>query len=262
MITANTIMVVLINGLWTSDTTTALQPLRSHRNTATKRVPFVVMDDRESSSSALLYNKKLCALSSSKDGASSENHVDDETMLMALERLESIDAKLGEGQGATKERAKWWSVIHSWEETQKIIEAAASASDDDDDDDAKEDEYKYDNDGDLANNNGSHSVPRHGPEHRIAIFGGDPSRRRQIVEKRLAPYAALDQFGTPRDAGGGDISNLVRKIKGGKYDMVYIWTRFGCHNSRKRIRDACSNTGTGCLEIESLSNIRKMYTNE
>ena len=97
----------------------------------------------------------------------------------------------------------------------------------------------------------------HAPKDRVAFYGGNPAKRKAIVQKKMKPYGKLDQYGTPRDVGIGDTDRLVRKISNESYDVVYIWTRFNNHNARRRIRDACSSTGTRVVEIESLSHISR-----
>ena len=172
-----------------------------------------------------------------------------------MERLEAIDAKLGTGVGAAKERAKWQVILDEWEQQDDIDiddkdktvsdnNHLESEEDDEDDDDNEEffDETKF--------------VKKHHPEERVALYGGDPARRRQLVEKKLAPYQTLDQYGTPRDVGSGDTSKLLRKIQQQKLDVVYLWTKFNNHNSRNAIQSACQQAGIRYHEIESLSYIR------
>jgi hypothetical protein len=187
--------------------------------------------------------------SSKSDSKKANNFVDkvtDNDAINAMERLEEIDAKLGYNVGATKERARLHAIIDQWEEDSILKDVAEGELDDggedDDDDNIEWDDTKF--------------VPKHSPEERVAIFGGDPARRRQSVEKKLAPHQLLDQFGTPRDVGPSDTSNLLRKISSGQYDVVYVWTRFNCHSSRAAIRHACTQTGTRFCEVESLSYIR------
>ncbi|KAL3938702.1 MAG: hypothetical protein SGBAC_006435 [Bacillariaceae sp.] len=180
------------------------------------------------------------------------NAVTDEDALVALERLEELDAKLGVGCGASKERTKLNAILQNWEESENQTHRMSS--------DAVGEYQKAD---DLAVDEGSNSywdslrfVMKHSSKEQVAVFGGDPARRRQAVEKKLAPYESLDQFGTPRDVGESDTTNLLRKIKRGKYDVVYLWTRFNCHNSRSAIREACLQTGTRFEEVNSLEYIK------
>ena len=56
-------------------------------------------------------------------------------------------------------------------------------------------------------------VTKHLPTDKIAVFGGNPKKRKSIVEKKLAPFKVLDQFGSPGDVGSKDQRNLVKKIK-------------------------------------------------
>ena len=192
---------------------------------------------------------------------------DDEAM-EAMERLEEMDAKFGVGVGASKERANLHAILEQWEQR----EQQQDLDDDGDYDDecsVVEDNYDvrgddddcYDDDDDDDTNiyywDDTKYVAKHSPNERVAVFGGDPARRRRAVEKKLKPYRSLDQFGSPRDVGSGDTSNLLRKIRSKHYDVVYVWTRFNCHGSRAAIRDACLQTGTTrFFEVESLAYIR------
>ena len=100
-------------------------------------------------------------------------------------------------------------------------------------------------------------VEKHLPTDRIAVFGGNPKKRKSIVEKKLAPYKRLDQFGSPGDVGSKDQRNLIKKIKKHSYDVVYVWTRYNCHTSRYLIKEACTQTKhTRSVEIESFAYIR------
>jgi hypothetical protein len=178
------------------------------------------------------------------------NHSSEQEALQALERLSHLDEKLGVNCGAAKERARLTKIVESWMQAVEEDEDA----DEDDFNDGEDDEE----DNEMSYNDGVY-IDRHGSGERVAIFGGDPVRRRQYVEKRLQPYQSLEQFGTPRDVGSQDQRDLCRKIRRNSFDVVYIWTRFGNHNSRNAIRDACrkSTNNTRCIEIESLSRIRK-----
>jgi len=176
--------------------------------------------------------------------------------LEALERLSYLDEKFGEGCGAGKERARLLKRVESFlapqpvEDTEQDLDDTTSCSNDESDEEEECDtNYNEDQDGPY--------IDRHGEQERVAIFGGDPSRRKQLVEKRLRPYKSLDQFGTPRDVGTQDQRKIVQMIKNRSFDVVYIWTRFGNHSSRHEIRDACRKFDTRCVEIESLSRIQK-----
>ena len=200
---------------------------------------------------------------------------DDEAM-KAMERLEEMDCKFGVGVGASTERAKLNAIVEQWEEQQQqqqqeqqqqqqeekeldycddyadgecsVVEEEEEDDNDSCDDDDDEDTTCYWDDAKF--------VTKHLPTERVAIFGGDPKRRKQLVEKKLQPYKSLDQFGTPHDVGISDTNKLLGKIQSGKLDVVYMWTRFNCHGSRASIRDACLNTGTRFFEVESLAYIR------
>lgn len=183
--------------------------------------------------------------------------VSDEDLFHAMERLEAIDAKLGVGCGATKERARLQRVLDAWEEQQQTMEQQQEQEGEEEDygnDDSTNDDHDEEwNDWDMTHK----WVKKHNPNDRVAIFGGDPAKRRTLLEKKLAPFQCLDQFGTPRDVGLGDGTKLLNKISSHSYDVVYVWTRFNCHSSRTLIRDACSNTGTTRFEeVESLAYIR------
>jgi len=181
----------------------------------------------------------------------------DDDLLVALQRLEELDEQYGTGRRASNERSKLHEIIEEWALQQEVV--------------------NDDNDGDKGNNNDEEGeeedvdwdnttkyVTKHSSSDRIAIFGGDPKRRRAFVEKKLQPYKTLDQYGTPKDVGERDTSNLVSKIQQGKYDVVYIWTKFNCHPSRRKIRNACMNTKnnkhtphqTRFEEVHSLTYIR------
>ena len=78
----------------------------------------------------------------------------------------------------------------------------------------------------------------HGPD-TIAVFGGNPPKHREQANRRLAPFESLVLFGSPRDTGSGDTKRLVNAIRNGKLDVVYNWSKFGNHASRKMIQVAC-----------------------
>lgn len=98
-------------------------------------------------------------------------------------------------------------------------------------------------------------VLKHSPMDRVAVFGGNPSKRMDIVSNKLRPYKKLDQYGSPRDVGIGDQKRLCQKILNGSYDVVYLWTRYNNHGSRREIRLACTSTDTRYVETESLAYI-------
>ena len=87
---------------------------------------------------------------------------------------------------------------------------------------------------------------------RIALFGGNPTKHHQQANRRLAPFAALVHFGSPRDTGSGDTKRLVNAIRGGKFEVVYNWSKFGNHTSRKMIRVACKKGDTTFKDISTL----------
>jgi len=174
----------------------------------------------------------------------------EDAAMRALERLAELDAKLGVDCGATKERSRLMDIVSAWE-----LEQQTDENDDDNDDYDEQEEYTTNNDTDGAD--AGAYVERHCKQDRIAIFGGDPVRRRRTVAKRMKPFKLLDQYGTPKDVGFSDRRKLLTKIQAGSYDVVYIWTRFGCHSSRSLIKDACINTGTRFVEIDSLSRIQQ-----
>ena len=169
--------------------------------------------------------------------------------LEAFERLNSLDERLGEGCGATKERDKLTKIVESWMQEEEATDGAEDRD--------SPDEEEFEEEDDCENDHEGAYIDRHGSDERVAVFGGDPTRRRQSVEKRMQPYKSLDQFGTPRDVGRGDQQDLCKKIKKNSFDVVYIWTRFGNHSSRRAIREACRKNDTRCVEIESLSRLRK-----
>jgi len=195
---------------------------------------------------------------------------EDDDVWEALQRLDELDAKLGEGVGASKERKKLHDIISSWEKAQ-LEQAEQQEEERQTEDQVWREEQQQDGDEDDENEECDPStedcnpfattkfVPKHKPTDRIAIFGGDPARRRQVVEKKLAPFASLDQFGTPRDVGEGDTRQLLKKIESNSYDVVYLWIRFNCHSSRSQIREACLATGTTRFEeVSSLAYIQEL----
>jgi len=178
--------------------------------------------------------------------------VSDEDAMDAMERIEDMNAKLGVDCGATKERARLNAILEEWNEQQE--EMGHDNRDnfyDEFDADGVDDEHNT-----IVLQDSTKFVSRHDPEARIAVFGGNPAKRRRVVEKKLAPYATLDQYGTPRDVGNSDTERLLRKIRRGKIDVLYIWTRFNCHASRKALKDACAQAETVLVEVESLSYIQ------
>eukprot|EP00429_Kryptoperidinium_foliaceum_P060620 CAMPEP_0176078078 /NCGR_PEP_ID=MMETSP0120_2-20121206/39045_1 /TAXON_ID=160619 /ORGANISM="Kryptoperidinium foliaceum, Strain CCMP 1326" /LENGTH=201 /DNA_ID=CAMNT_0017411823 /DNA_START=187 /DNA_END=789 /DNA_ORIENTATION=+ len=142
----------------------------------------------------------------------------EEDVWHAMERLEALDAKLGVGEGAVKERSKWNAIIQEWEESM------GESSDEDECDQDEHDADDINNDDEcLLHWDSSQFVQKHAPDDAVAIFGGDPRRRKESTEKKLAPFRLLDQFGTPRDVGSADTGRLLRKIASGRYDVVYVW---------------------------------------
>ncbi|KAL3894082.1 MAG: hypothetical protein SGARI_007854, partial [Bacillariaceae sp.] len=122
-----------------------------------------------------------------------------------------------------KERAKLNAIIVRWEN----LEAAATKAREEEEmtmnwKQSLEEEECTEDDDDACNaywDDSNKFVPKHSAVESVAVFGGDPARRRQIVEKKLAPFQSLDQFGSPRDVGFSDTSKLLRKIAAGKYDV-------------------------------------------
>lgn len=195
---------------------------------------------------------KMTLLTASTDD---EQIVSDEMALMAMEQIEKLDAKLGVNCGAARERQKLARILEEWERAV----AAAQCENDEDDGECLIEEYgdssSDDNEQQWSITDSSKLVQRHSADDRVAIFGGNPARRRQIVEKRLKPFNILDQYGTPRDVGSSDANVLIKKIRQGSYDVVYLWTRFNNHGMRGKIREVCSLTETRYEEVESLSYI-------
>ena len=247
-----------------------------------------ITSSHRSSNTLLLQLQKLAASSDEsppmlppKTNTNRNNRIiitDDEAM-KAMERLEEMDGKFGVvGVGASTERSKLTAIVEQWEEQQAQAEEQQEGKEldyyDDNDDECSVVEEEFDNDScedddckeeDDDDDDGTTGcyywddakfVTKHLPNERVAIFGGDPARRRQLVEKKLKPYKSLDQFGSPQDVGPSETSNLLRKIQSGRFDVVYIWTRFNNHASRDSIRVACLNTGTRFFEVESLAYIR------
>jgi hypothetical protein len=225
------------------------------------------------------FRRRSCGSGGRTTNRTTLHVVTDEDLLVALERLEKLDENLGDGCGALKERVKLNTIIEQWEKQQQSVENATTTctnatgennnnnNNNETLEEDKSDSVEDENDDEDDKNNSNYwdvskFVVKHSPDDRVAIFGGDPSRRRQNVEKKLAPYKSLDQYGTPRDVGHGDVSNLIRKIYANKLDVVYIWTRFNCHGSRNLIRDTCIKTGTRFEEVNSLSYIRVVVSDD
>jgi hypothetical protein len=148
----------------------------------------------------------------------------------ALEKEAHLDEKLGAGVGAKKERAVIQAAVEAYEGALAANDAAA-----------------------LAEAVGEDVSPSertlyHVATDHIAVFGGDPARRKDKASKRdasytmakltilgllltaqvsklMQPYASLALYGTPRDVGTGDQQRLVSQIRNGKLDVVYCWTR-------------------------------------
>jgi len=167
--------------------------------------------------------------------------ITDEQAMEALEHIVRLDDKLGVGVGAMKKRTKYNAIVKEWENQECEIEEEDDGEEIMDDDDEFWNESQY--------------VTKHSSEESIAVFGGDPSRRKQAIVKRLEPFGQMDLYGTPRDVGLHDVEKLLSKIQ--KYDVVYSWTRFNCHTSRIRIRNACRREGIRFEEVQSLSLIRE-----
>jgi hypothetical protein len=194
---------------------------------------------------------------SQKSSSEDDDSPSDEDALRAMERLEALDTKLGIGIGASKERAKLNKIIEEWEEQQQQRASEEDHAEHDGSNNEEDEDDEDDFDGASSDWDATHKyVVKHSPLDSVAIFGGDPSRRRLVVEKKMAPYKSLDQFGTPNDVGISDTNKILQRISSNKYNVVYLWTRFNCHGSRAAIRDACINTGTRFEEVESLAYIR------
>jgi hypothetical protein len=101
-----------------------------------------------------------------------------------LERIEELDARFGVGVGAAKERTRLNAIVDQWDDTEDLAASQQWRQDENDtDDEIDAQECSLDefwDDGKF--------VKKHSPNDAVAIFGGDPKRRRQIVEKKLAPY--------------------------------------------------------------------------
>ena len=127
----------------------------------------------------------------------------------ALEKEAHLDEMLGAGVGAGKERAVIQAAVAAYEEALAANEAAVLARE--------------------AAKAAEAAPPKrtlyHAGTDHIAIFGGDPARRKDKVSKLMHPYASLSLYGTPRDVGTGDQQRLVSQIRNGKLDVVYCWTR-------------------------------------
>jgi hypothetical protein len=210
---------------------------KSHNN---KRVAAFSNHQKTTPRDAGRYNG-LHAASNNDYASSNATTVSEDDVWKALERLEALDVRLGFGCGASKERATLLTIVEAWEQQQQQHQPQQQSKDsnlgeenslsllsndkeDDDNDDDDDNHIKY--------------VHKHEPQDRVAIFGGDPSRRRLVVEKKLAPFGSLDQFGMPRDVGFSDRARMLQKIESQQYNVVYIWTRFNCHASCKLIHDA------------------------
>ena len=142
--------------------------------------------------------------------------------IRALEREAELDDQLGDGIGAGKERARIATAIAAFEDAAALASAEAAQET-------------------VSGPPSLDALPvrSHSAEDRVAVFGGNPARRRDELEKRLVPYHSLELYGTPRDVGESDTRKLVSRIENNQLDLVYAWTRFGCHRSRAVIRKAC-----------------------
>ena len=207
----------------------------------------------------LTVRKRQSRNTNQEDNDSSSSKITEDDAWNALERLEALDERLGVGVGAAKERAKWNGIIREWEE-----QSASENSNEDSNLNVYDKDGADEGKGDGGNGDwgevvfwdDSKYVRKHGPQEAVAVFGGYPTRRKQKVEKKLAPFGLLDQFGTPKDVGPSDTTALLRKIAAGRYHVVYVWTRFNCHPSRGAIKEACLLSNTRFEEVESLNYIR------
>ncbi|KAL7573092.1 hypothetical protein ACA910_018776 [Epithemia clementina (nom. ined.)] len=197
--------------------------------------------------------------STAGDSSVQMDTISDGEALRAMERLEELDAKLRVNSGVTKERAKLHQVVAHWEQRQATDTVCELDDDDLENFEAGNDNHDDKEDNTVAPRINVHAkyVMKHAPHERVALFGGDPAKRRHLMAKRLAPYAVLDQFGSPHDVGHGDQRKLLQKIASQSYDVVYIWTRFNCHSSRNRILRAVAaqSNKTRVAEVESLAYI-------
>jgi len=142
--------------------------------------------------------------------------------IKALEREAELDVKFGNGIGAGNERACIAAAIAAFEDAAALASAEAAQE-------TVSEPPSLD----------APAVRSHSAEDRVAVFGGNPARRRDELEKRLAPYRSLELYGTPKDVGDSDTRRLVSRIENNQLDVVYAWTRFGSHGSRTIIRKAC-----------------------
>jgi hypothetical protein len=74
---------------------------------------------------------------------------------------------------------------------------------------------------------------------RVAVFGGNPKKRSEVVAKRLKPYRKLNQYGSDK-IKMSDAAPLVRKINREEVDVVYFWRRYASHHTRDYIKKACA----------------------
>lgn len=169
-----------------------------------------------------------------------------------------LKEQLKEAIDATKNVAKQTAVVQAPENETENAQEEAEDENDEDVDYAwtawAEKEPILDS---LAGSDGTFSGT-HGAEDRVAVYGGNPAKRRELLEKRLRPYSSLQQFGTPKDVGFGDTNKLLKKISNGAFEVVYSWIRFGSHTQRHVIKSACANTvpPTRFVEVGSLAEIR------
>ena len=187
--------------------------------------------------SPCLFNVQPCArcmkLRCCDDEASLE--ILEARALAALEREAELDARFGDGVGAARERSKLLATLQAYEEAAASTVEPSQAGVE-----SCEAELIL-GDEEVG---GEETVAKqhllHGPDDRVAVFGGNPARRRAQIAKWMRPYRALDLYGSPHDVGPKDTQRLVNKIEAGGLDVVYFWTRFASHNSRNVIRAACS----------------------
>lgn len=58
-------------------------------------------------------------------------------------------------------------------------------------------------------------------------------------------------YGSPRDAGSGQLKSLEQALKAGSIDEVYMLTRWNGHGTTKHVRRLCKERGIPCHLLDA-----------